>query len=68
MEIVVKVLVLIPFFATPFSGLSGSLDNMVNFKCRTCLNPPVKIMTMKKLSLIMLIMRLLVSSAIMMTC
>ena len=22
-------------------GLSSSLDNVVNFKCRTCLNPPV---------------------------
>ena len=23
------------------SGVSDSLDNVVNFKCRTCLNPPV---------------------------
>ena len=50
MEFVVKVLVLTASFAIIVltgwvhkhcSGLSGSLDNVVNFKCRTCLNLPV---------------------------
>ena len=30
-----------PWVHKRFNGMSSSLDNMVNFKCRTCLNSPV---------------------------
>lgn len=50
-----------------FSGLGSSLDNVVSFKCRTCLNPPIANDEDSKLSLIMFIMSLLIIFAILVT-
>ena len=41
------------------SGLNGKLDNVVDFKCRTCLNPPFANDDEKRFDLAMLSMRLL---------
>ena len=49
------------------SGLSVSLDDVINFKCRTCLNPPIANDENKTLSLIMFIMKLLIISTILVT-
>ena len=50
-----------------FSGLGLSLDNVVNFKCRTCLNPAIANDKDSNLSLIVFIMSLLIIFAILVT-